>query len=202
MKRHFVLFALGLVLASAGASAQVPFVQAGIHGARLDGYTKPNPFLQTGIDYQNPVLTSVSFLDYQPFVSKGGVPGFGSSVGVQSLNYWRISKRFSLGGGASYVHVSTSVWSKSTVAAAVGALFDTSKGRVYVNYFRAVALDQNHNQAVKATWEIGSRRVRPVITWGVSHYTEPSYCTTSCVNHIGADFAFGVKFMLTAGEIR
>ena len=133
-------------------------MSAGITSARTSGYTKPFPTFEPGLEIDSYHLTSITRFEYSPLVSKSGVKGFGSSVGATALDYWRVSRRVSLGGGVSFAQVSTSIWTKQTLRAAGGSLFATPVGRVFLNYERAVAFDQNHDQDVASD---SRTRLRP-----------------------------------------
>ena len=76
-------------------------------------------------------------------------------------------------------------------------MFEGKFGRLFLNYSHAVALDQNRNQQVKATWEMGSGMIRPMMASGVVFYTEPSYCVMDCRRYVGSAFEAGVKVLLT-----
>jgi hypothetical protein len=100
-----------------------------------------------------------------------------------------------------YVDLKTSAWRQSSLWVVGGALFPVRSsrytlGRVYLDCYYPVALDQNHNRLLQATIEIGSYRIRPIVEFGISRFTEPSYCGSICTTETGGIFAVGAKVML------
>jgi hypothetical protein len=164
--------------------------------ANASGYTKPNPSIEVGVESGKMWLTNISFFDYQPAVSKAAVPGLGYETKLQSLTYVRARGRISIGGGASLLHVSTSQWSKNSVMAIAGCMIEGKAGRVFANYERSVALDQNRLQAIKFDGELGHGRIRPEVSIGVSRFTEPSYCAGACNVDWSPLVEVGAKFII------
>lgn len=187
-----LLFAVSI----ARGQAVAPFVQVGAFLAPTEGYSKPVPFIEPGLEVDGRRLTSVSYFDYSPFLSKSTVKGLGSSIGGESLDYWRLTRSLSLGGGASIKRISVPIWIKYSSVFYVGTLFEGRSNRLFLNYYRAFALDQNHLEGAQAIWEAGSGRFRPIFRGGPEHFTEPSYCVSACVNHLGWEFEAGLKIVL------
>jgi hypothetical protein len=194
---------LAMLAAAIPAAAQsiAPYVQVGIQGNSNMGYSEPNFFIQPGLEYDGKRLTSLTQFNYSPGIEAPGVQGLGYSIGLQSKGYVRVNRFISLGGGMDYVDLKTSAWRQSSLWVVGGALFPVRSshynfGRVYLDCYYPVALDQNHNRLLQATIEIGSHRIRPIAEFGLSRFTEPSYCSSVCTTETGRISAVGVKVML------
>src|ERR1017187_10363844 len=152
----YLIIIAALSMLAPPAKAQImPFVQGGTWmPSKESGYTKPSPFVEPGIEFDNRCVTIINWFDYSPAVSKGSVLGIGYSLGGQSANYFRIAPGISLGGGVSAINLRTPIWTKSNVSAFGGAMFDSKHGRLFFDYSHAVALDQNRRQEAKGAIEI------------------------------------------------
>jgi hypothetical protein len=191
---------LMMMLVPIGTHAQdpfqntVPYVQGSIKGMMGMGYGSAEGVIRGGIEHNGPALLCINEFLYSPKVDKLGA-GAGYSIGYRSKEYFRARKIY-LGGGVEYLNLHTPSWSKSSLWVIGGAGIPVNKSWVYIDYLYPVALDQNHNQSLQVTLEIGNRRVRPVFMAGLDHYTEPSYCSSACTGRYGSVFEAGVRVML------
>ena len=154
----------------------------------------PEGVVRGGVEHNGLFLLCINGFLYSPKVDKIGV-GTGYSVGFRSEEYFRVHNVY-LGGGMEYLNLRNPSWNKSSLWVIGGIVLPIGKSRVYMDYLYPAALDQNHNQSLQTTLELGNRRVRPTFMVGLDHYTEPSYCVSACTGHFGSLFEVGVKVIL------
>lgn len=187
---------LAILIFAVSLGAQVtPFVQSGVVGSGENGYTRPNAFVQPGIEVDARRITSISNFDYEPWVQKDHIAGFGYMAGARTENYFRLSKRWSIGGGVNYKYLKTPIFNKYAIWAVGGAMVDFKSARLYLDYFEPL-IDQNRNIVIEARAEYGKGRIRPIIIVGGNRFLESSYCSTACTVHGGPTYAGGFKIML------
>ena len=192
--------ARGQVVSQADAASIRPVLELGLRSS-TNGYLYPYPEVAGGVQYESRRFYSEDLVAYDFLVYKKGVsPSSGTNLGGQafglrSKDYVLVSPRLGVGGGIDYVHLSTPVWDKQSLLASAGVRLPIRSNRLYLDYFRHAAYDQNHLQYFQLSLTFGRGRIRPVLKAAVSSFTEPSYCTTLCVSHWGFSSELAVKFL-------